>query len=338
MKIIKCGSLLSVLATIYFSLQSEAADVSLTAGISVSKENIAQLAATSVPYAVTSSGIKKAGDSGVLAFLNIEGNMLLALSKSLKIHAFNSEKENHLGDWPIVRWPTEADDTNKKIYDMDMGSGFTEEQRWDKPYSHTGSSLATGCLGSSPLRYGDIDGDSKPELVIYAQDDNLQLDWLLFSLDKKTVSFSARLALQDYIPFPAPTATTQNNFPYQFISEEKQLAHHVGIRTYAKIFIDDFDGNGKKDIIVWRKRFHSLKLNDIKKGFALNLEVFSHYESINGVYKKQPTDSVSIKKMLEAKQLTWQKGYPSKSECKGQEGQLIAEMHDPLLNDPDVLK
>ena len=40
---------------------------------------------------------------------------------------------------------------------------------------------------------------------------------------------------------------------------------------------------------------------------------------------------------LAAKQLSWQQGFPSRSECPGQEGQLIPELHDPLLNDPDVL-
>jgi hypothetical protein len=44
-----------------------------------------------------------------------------------------------------------------------------------------------------------------------------------------------------------------------------------------------------------------------------------------------------VKGWLTAKQLTWKKGYPSKSECAGQEGQFIPEMHDVLLNDPDVL-
>ena len=34
----------------------------------------------------------------------------------------------------------------------------------------------------------------------------------------------------------------------------------------------------------------------------------------------------------------WQKGYPTLSEYPGEEGQPIPEMHDPLLNDPEVLQ
>ena len=48
--------------------------------------------------------------------------------------------------------------------------------------------------------------------------------------------------------------------------------------------------------------------------------------------------STGIQSWLLAKNLTWQKGFLSKSECAGQEGQLIPEIHDPLLNDPDVLR
>jgi hypothetical protein len=57
-----------------------------------------------------------------------------------------------------------------------------------------------------------------------------------------------------------------------------------------------------------------------------------------GEYQKQPTDSATVKNWLTTRHLTWQKGYPSRSECPGQEGQLIPEMHDPLLNDAEVMQ
>ena len=62
------------------------------------------------------------------------------------------------------------------------------------------------------------------------------------------------------------------------------------------------------------------------------------YKVEEGRYATQDIDSLAIKGMLAAQSLTWQSGFPTYSECPGQEGQLIPEMHDPLLNDPDVLQ
>lgn len=336
MKANKYNFLSSLIAYLCFVIPHAYADIQLDNGI-VPKSNIGNSEQKKIGWEI--DDLTPNGNAVSKAFTNLGGgDIYYSISNNGKISVVNLPGKKYLYDWPLSRWPAENDELNKKIYDMDMGSGFTEEQQWDKPHVNLGSTLATGCLGSIPLRYGDIDRDGKQELAIFAQDKNLQLDLMLFSPEKKSVAFSARLALQDYIPFPAPTATTQNNFRYQYVSEENQLAYHIGIRAYAKIFIDDFNGNNQKDILVWRKRFESLKFNDSKKGFGISLEAFNHYELVNGEYKKQPTDNATIKNWLAAKQLTWQKGYPSKNECKGQEGQLISEFHDPLLNDPEVLK
>ena len=81
----------------------------------------------------------------------------------------------------------------------------------------------------------------------------------------------------------------------------------------------------------------------VRINFGLIFEKLSdshlHYKKVNNEYQLQ-TDTApeTIQGWLTDKNLTWQKGFPSKSECAGQEGQLIPEMHDPLLNDPDVLK
>lgn len=75
-----------------------------------------------------------------------------------------------------------------------------------------------------------------------------------------------------------------------------------------------------------------------KAGFSQEAELLVHYQLIDEGYQPVTTSSELIKKWLTDNNLTWQKGFPSKSECKGQEGQLIPDMHDPLLNDPDVLK
>ena len=66
--------------------------------------------------------------------------------------------------------------------------------------------------------------------------------------------------------------------------------------------------------------------------------MYGHYSLIDSEYKLQDTSAETVQNWLSTKNLTWQKGFPSLSECEGEEGQLIPEMHDPLLNDPDVLK
>ena len=78
-------------------------------------------------------------------------------------------------------------------------------------------------------------------------------------------------------------------------------------------------------------------IRETKKGFAKKDELLVHYALVDGEYKKQSTSATTIKGWLAARQLTWQKGFPSKSECPGAEGKLIPELHDPLLNDLDVL-
>ncbi len=263
-----------------------------------------------------------------------ESSMWYRLYNDSKIYAVDVANKKYVGNWLLGRWPGESDLTNKKIYDLDLGSGITQAKPWDKP-QYQGEQITLGCLGSNPLRYGDIDGDGKQELVTYLQDGNLQQDWIVFSPEKKTVTFSVRLALQDYLPSDEPDPKLNGGF--QYISDENQREMHPGIRIYAKVFIDEFNGNTNKDILVWRKRYITLKKDNPKKGFQLETEVINHYELINGAYTKQATDTATLKTWLAAKQLTWQKGYPSKSECKGQENQLIPEMHDPLLNDPEVL-
>ena len=110
-------------------------------------------------------------------------------------------------------------------------------------------------------------------------------------------------------------------------------------RAYGKIYIDDFDGDNSNDIIMWRKLYFSKLKSDPVKGYELDAEMFAHYKIVDGDYQLQTdTTPATVQGWLSANNLTWQKGFPSKSECDGQEGQLIPEMHDPLLNDPDVLK
>ncbi len=111
------------------------------------------------------------------------------------------------------------------------------------------------------------------------------------------------------------------------------------LRAYSKLFVGDFDSDQNYDIIKWEKIYTSNKKTEAPAWVQLRNELIHYKKDITGEYLPQEdTSEATIQGWLTAKNQTWQSGFPSKSECAGQEGQLIPEMHDPLLNDPDVLK
>jgi len=212
--------------------------------------------------------------------------------------------------------------------------------------------LTLGCYGQSPLRYGDLDGNENNEIVLF-----LGKDLVVFSPESENIKFFQNLNVQDWKP-KDKTATWITDFDragpvsdkhpqylsniFAYTSSNYQMVQ-AGYRGYAKLYFSDFDVNGKRDILVWRKIYQSNLRGDAKQGFTLQGNAYLHYElsdsgDSKGQYVKLETEGELVQQWLTASELTWSKGYPSKSECEGQEGQLIPEMHDPLLNDPDVLK
>jgi hypothetical protein len=260
------------------------------------------------------------------------------LRSELYIYDIDLTKKSDLGSWSIAR---SKDEYIESGY-LNRLNNFQRDLDLDWAESATTDSL--GCLGAYPLRSGNIDGDGKQELVLFLND-----DFLVFSFANHQVVFSAPLKLDDWLD-----ATESQTFIKQLggaggavpqyqsrIAAESLARMQVvlpGQRGYAKLYFGDFNGDGKFDIVVWRKFYVSLMQNDTTKGFKLVSDTYLLYSLENGIYTKQTTDQATIKGWLAAKSLTWQKGYPQTSECTGQTGQPIPEMVDPLLNDPDVLK
>ncbi len=194
-----------------------------------------------------------------------------------------------------------------------------------------------GCLKNQPLRFGIINGEntlvsivneniifSSPVLkkpifrLIYAREDETLEQYYLDKYGNKKPS------TPQYISESGMSSDIERIYPAQ--------------RSYGKLFEGDFNDDQKQDLIMWRKAYKSRLMNDPIIGYELNAELQVHYQLENGEYKLQQTGKTVLQGWLASKNLTWQTGFPSKSECAGQEGQLIPEMHDPLLNDPDVLK
>lgn len=274
-----------------------------------------------------------------------DDEMYYILTSINELHLINYQSKQYLGNWPLTRTPDDQTAPIIEFFESNTREGAEEYDLQVGNYNDP----ALGCLWDTPLRYGDIDQDAINELVLllgYDRSDkiNRQLDIVIFSPQQQKVIFSSRLVREDIGRLTAEdflNYTGQINLgqlPRISTSDTSTGLGNSAVRAYSKLFIADMDDSGKKDIIVWRKRYKSRSLADTVQGYELQKELLTHYELDNGMYVAQPTEELTIKEWLTEKNLTWQKGYPNQSECAGQENQLIPEMHDPLLNDPDVLK
>jgi hypothetical protein len=288
------------------------------------------------------------------------------LSRALVLGSIDESSKTVLGNWPLTPWSQtiqmkgEGSNWQTRHLVVNALAGNTAEVKdpetmtlatyqYDLPSFKT----FTGCLADSPLRYGDIDQNSEKELVLF-----LDSDLVVFSPSQQKVIFATRFAISDELApedvagwFDGGLEPPSSQYVASSGFGDGLRAAFPATRSFAKIFAGDFDNNGKPDILVWRKLYQSRLKTDPLLGFKFEGELFAHYQLEGGEYQIQfsnppedgefetdPVQQAQIKGWLENKNLTWQKGFPTKSECAGQEGQLIPEMHDALLNDPVVLK
>jgi len=248
-----------------------------------------------------------------------------------------------LAGWPLTRWPKEYQEPELiELYKAhDLGEKGRDLQHLSAYF--LGNNL--GCYPLTPLRYGDINGNGISEIVLF-----IGYDFLVFSPDQGKVIFGQRLRQNEWLS----KEETDNYFDHygrrgdHLPQYQSSLASGVagvgqgqaspGLRGYSKLYFGDFNEDGVHDILVWRKLYISRLVGDETEGFEQLRDTLLHYSLIDGEYQPQETDEATIRGWLAANELTWQKGYPNKSECEGEEGELIPEMHDPLLNDPDVLQ
>ena len=272
-----------------------------------------------------------------MTFTNLGSSSLYyALYDVPVVRLFDIEGNKYLGGWNLeirsdIAWEAKLDEQ----FNM---------QQMEPRYEYVAGDKRVGCILKHPLRYTDLDKDGHPELfVLFGAGGPSSL--AIFSTKIKKVIFSsileydnARIPDDDDSDTYGLTDAKDPAIPqYIYDFGDRYNSFGVGYRSFGKLFFGDINTDGKQDIILWRKYFESLTIGDAQKGFAKKDELFVHYALVDGEYKKQPTVAVTIKGWLAAKQLSWQQGFPSRSECPGQESQLIPELHDPLLNDPDVL-
>src|SRR5690554_561147 len=331
-----------------------AGNFSLQKGVGVNDTNLHELAQTSWEYAKSSTTQKKYDDGFAVAFLRVAGlTDLYSLSGSNKLYLTNFDTRDVLGNWPLTPWAyrlkMQGEGTNwevqkglQGVYGIEKPLEPIDSPVSDElPYQLDAYNDYLGCLSKTPLRYGDFDNDAQTELMLF-----LNNDLVVFSPQKEKIVFSTTLAYKDELAesqLGIAFGESREDLIFQYYSAQGSLkpftAPFAAQRSYAKVYVGNFENKDTYDVIVWRKLYHSRLNSDPIKGFEHNADLLIHYQRNElGEYLPQDTRPETIQSWLNAKNLTWQKGFPSKSECAGEEGKLIPEMHDPLLNDPDVLK
>jgi hypothetical protein len=246
-----------------------------------------------------------------------------------------------LDAWPLTRWEEEY------IEPEIIGRYHSIGTERGEPRVREG----IGCFAGSPLRYGDFTQDGSKELVLF-----LGNELMVFSPQSGSVIFSATLKINDWLDkeesdrYLAGIGGIQDDDP-QYQSRIKTWAagnyrwqRGRAYRGYARLYhgvfsdADDLEASEvESELIVWRK-FYESKLRNEEDGFHSVRDRLVLYQFVDGAYQEKDADGERVRALLDQAGLTWAKGFPRESECDGEEGQLIPEMHDPLLNDPDVLE
>jgi hypothetical protein len=261
-------------------------------------------------------------------------NQYYWLFRSSSVSIYDTSSSRNLSAWPLTRWPYEP--IESAVLER------YEQVRRDFSTLHPSPTHPLGCLNSTPLRYGDIDEDGVNELVVFIGNQLLvfspSAQKTVFGMNMRVDDWMTEEETQSHFEYYPPAGIDEITPYYQSAANMDYASELPGYRGYGKLYSSDFDKNGSPDILVWRKLYLSRMLN-ADKGFDKISDTFYHYEtSATGEYVLKDTAPEAIQNWLDESNLTWQSGYPSNSECAGEEGQLIPEMHDPLLNDPDVLK
>jgi hypothetical protein len=316
-------------------LVSNIALSALEKGVALTEQNLSAIAQTSWEYAKSSTTQKKFNDGFATAFYRKnESTDLYSISGSLHLYLTNFDTREVLGRWPLKR-PASFKlfpEITTQYQDLNVETDTSN-------YEYSDWLEGVGCMNKSPLRYGDFNGDTNNEVVLFLND-----DLVLFSPNAEKIIFSMPIDSSDWLTEAESITvgkdvygTPKHKYISKYLSQNNTLG--TGHRIYGKLFMADFDDNDKLNIITWHKVYESPLLTSDQQGFIKVRDEYQLFEMADsGEYMVKAIEASAIKNLLVDANLTWQKGYPSKSECAGQEGQLIPEMHDPLLNDPDVLK
>lgn len=330
--------------------------------ILINNDNLLSLAKESYVYADANNIVDDLplfNNSFLLGYVNLKGdNDYYALYSNSKIVKFRSGENpilqtvlslNSINDATIMAGELgvarEELETARTGLDTDFPPPSARIMHEDSFFYSGGylgkeADYGMGCLNLNSLKHGDFDSNGDIDIIIGFDFNSLAI----FSTAVNKIIFNFLVSSDDLIDseFAEEVFGVAQKHDPQFLAhsgiDELLRAKFPAMKSFAKIYVDDFNNDSKKDILMWRKLYTSRLRIDPVLGFEKVADLFVHYSYIDGEYKLQATEQSDIKSWLDTNKLTWQQGFPSKSECKGKEGQLIPEMHDALLNDPDVLQ
>lgn len=319
------------------------AEISLLPGTNVAESIVDDATLANRRFSAEMASLIPGNKALMKAFTNLgSGNIYYSLYSDMQIRKFDVATKQYLGHWPLSRWTylIPPNEISKNI------TNYYKKINYRDAVYYSSSDAAAGCLSNVPLRYGDIDTDTQSELVLF-----LNGELIVFSPERQRTVFAMFWQADDW----KRDSDKYNNKPsedgpvFQFASAQLGVNGVIdkAMRSYSKLFIGDVDGDAHKDFVVWQKVYQS-NTADEAPGFKLVRQSFTHYErdlsaqaklpaGVTGEYLPQTTATATIQTWLADSNQTWLTGYPSISECAGQAGQRIPEMHDPLLNDPEVL-
>lgn len=284
----------------------------------------------------------EAGAYGLSGFANLGQGDTYHVLIDHHLANINVEAKTVISSRPLTRWPHEYLEPEYRERLKAQHDDPQDRRLMVNP-------KALGCFSASPLWYGSIDSTGTDYLVLFMAN-----DFLMFSPEKGKVIFAATLSLSDWMT-RSETRTfyedeqgvlRESEKDPQYVSSIESVSarggalppREPGYRGYGKLYFGDFNEDESPDILLWRKLYVSRLVGDETEGFEHLDDTLIHYELVDGEYQPRDTEEDVIRNWLDENELSWQKGYPSESECEGEEGELIPEMHDPLLNDPDVLQ
>ncbi len=209
-----------------------------------------------------------------------------------------------------------------------------------------------GCIDERPLFKANVIGDmERDELFVITgsgyHTDNMRgagaLDHLMLHVyggEQYNKLFEVMLLAVNYRPWNLDSPPKDYYFQQSEFSKAKvKIEGDVGEwrNFHSKLFFQDFNENGKMDVLIWQAEHKSHKIDPANKpGFDLVHNEFIWYEENtqgSGLDKKVITTE-QAKIWLEDNSLTWKEGWPSQSLCTDGKKVLpiMVGVDDPELN------
>ncbi|WP_394168597.1 hypothetical protein [Saccharospirillum alexandrii] len=325
--------------------------IDLDAGVGLHAGNEEELYYSSIPYAIARQGHANFNEDVIKGFFETT-TYIFSVSDEQTLAKIDKNSRSVVDSWFVEglgyhlylnaeyiaaddEFPNRARDESRRRLNPDV---IVEDREVAYSFIEAANNNV-GCFQLTPLRYGDIESDGQPELVLF-----MGYDFIVFSPEEGEVIFSSHFWQSDELTGEEKQRwfgeLSNSNAPQFVASSGTDVlidAIFPAWHSLTKIYIGEFDGVEGFDILLWRKVYDANRNSELP-GFHKIADRLVHYTKQDGIYQLTDSTSAMVSSWLAEEDMTWSDGFPSASECDGEEGELIPEMHDPMLNDPEVLQ